>query len=186
MGNPPGESTKAHSWQDSTALPKVVIRYVHHHPMGSTKHQDTRYRWLLRRISRCHNPRNLGEVFVFPLFFFRRWWWTWTFGSSKFFGGCLGFHFQLRKYMWALQITFGFQNFPQVFGLQTSKKVWMNPLKLGILGWEVVGHFGGCSACGGIHGLAGNNSQGFFFWKTKGRTYTLRIIFSDSSEDIHF
>ena len=38
----------------------------------------------------------------------------------------------------------------------------MNPLKLGILGWEVVGHFGRCSACGGIHGLAGNNSQGFF------------------------
>ena len=60
-----------------------------------------------------------------------------------------------------------------------------NPLKLGILGWEVVGHFGGCSACGGIHGLAGNNSQGFFL-KTKRMKYILRIIFSDSSQDIHF
>ena len=45
-----------------------------------------------------------------------------------------------------------------------------NPLKLGILGWEVVGHFGGCSACGGIHGLAGN-SQGFFFENEKNEIY---------------
>ena len=64
------DPTKARSWQGSTAPPMVVIRYVHHHPMGSTKHQDTRCRWLPRRISRCHNPRNLGEVFVFPLFSF--------------------------------------------------------------------------------------------------------------------
>lgn len=165
QGNPPGESTKARSWQGSTAPPMVVIRYVHHHPMGSTKHQDTRCRWLLRRISRCHNPRNLGEVFVFPLFFF--------FGDDDGlevlevpnFSVVLGFHFhfQLRKRYMSSTNYIWISKFPQVFGLQTSKKVWMNPLKLGILGWEVVGHFGGCSACGGIHGLAGNNSQGFFF-----------------------